>query len=71
MSKASSVVGRACSGLASRSFHPYWQEVSPVHVGPTRIDTVNKTWEFIKDQAKARQKTSGKTVWINGKAKVL
>ncbi len=57
MSKASSVIGSACSGIRSRSFHTNWDDVNPIRsqARDKQKDTLG-TWAFIHAQEKLERK---------------
>lgn len=63
MSKASSVIGSACSGIKSRSFHSNWADVNPI-----RSQAIDKdkqklgTWAFIHAQEKLERKIKNSRV---------
>ena len=71
MTKGIAVLGRACSGMAARSFHTYWQDVAPVPVGPSRKEQERETFEFRKEYAKSKDKLKGARVWRNGEFVIL
>ncbi len=71
MSKSDGVLGKACSGSAARSFHPYWSDVSPVRASKSHKQVVAETWDFIKGEARKRQELKGRKVWRNGEFAIL
>ncbi len=71
MSKSDGVLGKACSGLAARSFHTHWQDVAPVPVGPSRSDMQREAFNYLKQSARDKDKFKGRKVWRNGEFVIL
>lgn len=66
MSKSSSVIGSACSGMKSRSFHTNWDDVSPV--SSQRIDKVSQIvgcYKHIHHQEQLAKKLKGARILMD------